>query len=86
MGAPMALAIQKSGVNVVGVDVSLPAMDAYVKAGGKAASDAIQEASDADMVVLVPNTAQQATTILFGGLSVASGMTSSCLLSQPVQD
>jgi 3-hydroxyisobutyrate dehydrogenase-like beta-hydroxyacid dehydrogenase len=73
MGAPMALAIQEAGVNVVGVDVSLPAMDDYVKAGGKAASDAIQEASDADMLVLVPNTAQQAVTILFGGLGVASG-------------
>jgi 3-hydroxyisobutyrate dehydrogenase-like beta-hydroxyacid dehydrogenase len=85
MGAPMALAIQKSGVNVLGVDVSLPAMDAYVKAGGKAASDAIQEASDADMVVLAPNTAQQAMTILFGGLGVASGMSSSRPLSHPVQ-
>lgn len=74
MGAPMALAIQKAGINVVGVDVSLPAMDAYSKAGGKVASDAVQEAADADVVVLIPNTALQAEAILFGGNGgVASG-------------
>lgn len=67
MGAPMALAIQKAGVNVVGADVALPAMDAYSQAGGKVASDMVQEAADADVVVLIPNTALQAEAVLFGG-------------------
>lgn len=77
MGAPMALAVQKAGIDVVGVDVSLPAMDAYTKAGGQAASDIIQEASDAEVVVLVTNTAAQAEVVLFAGNGgVASGKSS----------
>jgi 3-hydroxyisobutyrate dehydrogenase-like beta-hydroxyacid dehydrogenase len=67
MGAPMALSVQKAGINTVGMDVSLPALDAYVKAGGKAASDVVQEASDAEVVVLVTNTAAQAEIVLFAG-------------------
>lgn len=67
MGAPMALSIQKAGIEVVGVDVALPAMDAYSKAGGKVASDLAKEAADADVVVLIPNTALQASAVLFGG-------------------
>lgn len=67
MGGPMAMSIHKAGFNVTGVDVALPAMDAFAKAGGHVASDLAQEASDSDMVILVPNTALQAQTVLFGG-------------------
>lgn len=67
MGKPMALAIQKAGIPVVGVDISLPAMDAFVAAGGKAATDLRVEAEGADVLVLMPNTAIQAEAILFGG-------------------
>jgi 3-hydroxyisobutyrate dehydrogenase-like beta-hydroxyacid dehydrogenase len=72
MGTPMALAVQKAGMETVGLDISKEAMEAYVKAGGKAVTDIAQEARDADVVVLVTNTAAEAGVVLFaveGGLA-----------------
>jgi len=72
MGTPMALAVQKAGIETVGLDISKEAMEAYAKAGGKAATDIAQEARDTDVVVLVTNTAAEAGVVLFaveGGLA-----------------
>lgn len=72
MGAPMALAVQKAGMDVVGHDVSLEAIDRYVQAGGRGTSDMVA----ANVVVLMTISALQAEAALFGdgksGLS-ASG-------------
>jgi 3-hydroxyisobutyrate dehydrogenase-like beta-hydroxyacid dehydrogenase len=64
MGTPMALAVQKAGIETVGLDISQQAMDGFTKAGGKAVSDIQKEAVDAEVVVLVTNTAAEAATVL----------------------
>jgi 3-hydroxyisobutyrate dehydrogenase-like beta-hydroxyacid dehydrogenase len=72
MGAPMALAVQKAGIETVGLDISKEAMEGYAKAGGKAVTDIAQDGGDADVVVLVTNTAAEAGVVLFaveGGLA-----------------
>lgn len=71
MGAGMATAVQTSGIPVVGHDVSLEAMDRFAAAGGKVSSDAVQEAVNADVVVLMPVTAAQAEAALFGSAGQA---------------
>jgi len=74
MGAPMALAVQKAGIETVGLDINKEAMDAYGKAGGKAVKDIKTEAADADVVVLVTNTAAEAGVVLFAiGDGLAAG-------------
>ena len=66
MGAGMALAVQKAGLEVMGYDVNLEAIDRYTKQGGKASSDVQAAAKGAEVVVLMTNTAEQAEAILFG--------------------
>lgn len=74
MGAPMALAVQKAGIETVGLDISTAAMEAYSKAGGKAVEDAKTEAADAEVVVLVTNTAAEAGVVLLAADNgIASG-------------
>lgn len=66
MGGPMAASIAKAGINVVGYDVNLAAIDKYTQAGGKAGSDVLEEAKDADVVLIATVTAAQAEAVLFG--------------------
>lgn len=75
MGYGMAMSIHKAGLNVVGFDINLQTMDRYAAAGGQVVSDVLEGAKDAEVVVMVPNTASQAEAILFGsgGGGICSG-------------
>lgn len=81
MGIPMALSIQRSGLEVVGFDISLPAMDRFAAAGGKVESDLVKAAESAEVVVMIPNTAAQAEAVLFGTNGIASGKLASMMRS-----
>jgi 3-hydroxyisobutyrate dehydrogenase-like beta-hydroxyacid dehydrogenase len=66
MGKGMALSVQKAGHKVVGVDISEQRAEAYRAAGGETVKDVKEGAAGADVVVLMPNTAAQAESIMFG--------------------
>jgi 3-hydroxyisobutyrate dehydrogenase-like beta-hydroxyacid dehydrogenase len=66
MGLPMALSLVKAGINVVGYDVSLQALDAFSTQGGKTTSDVLVESKDADVVLLATVSAAHAESVLFG--------------------
>ena len=77
MGSGMALSIQEAGMKVLGFDNVPQVLEAFVNAGGKQSPDPLTAAKEADVVVLMPVTTQQAEEILFGadGASgVCSGM------------
>jgi 3-hydroxyisobutyrate dehydrogenase-like beta-hydroxyacid dehydrogenase len=76
MGKGMALSVQKAGIKVVGCDVNQEVASAFQKAGGETVKNIQEGAKEADVVVLMPNTAAQAEAILFGedGNGICSGM------------
>ncbi|WWD22500.1 hypothetical protein CI109_106993 [Kwoniella shandongensis] len=89
MGLPMAGSLLKAGVEVVGSDLSLEAMDRFSAQGGKVASDAVVAAKEVDTVVLVTVTALQAEAALFGadgssGISSALPQGSTIILCSTV--
>lgn len=74
MGLPMATSLVKAGLNVVGYDVSLKALDAFNAVGGKTTSDVLAEAKDADVVLLATVSAVHAESVMFGAdAGVAQG-------------
>ena len=66
MGGPMAVAVSKAGINIVGYDVNLEAMDRFVNAGGQVGSDVVKEAGSAQVVVITTVSSLQAEAVLFG--------------------
>lgn len=76
MGVPMAQAVQRAGIDVVGYDFDAKAMERYTQEGGKAAGDLSEAAKGAEVVVFMTNTAFQVEAVLFGGdqsSGIASG-------------
>jgi 3-hydroxyisobutyrate dehydrogenase len=51
MGGPMAANLVKAGHEVTGFDLARPVLDAFAKAGGKAATTVAAAASDAEMII-----------------------------------
>ena len=79
----MAVAIQKTGIEVAGHDVNLETMDGFIKAGGKASSDIAESAKGAEVVVIMTNTALQVEAAVFGGngtSGISAGRASPSLL------
>lgn len=66
MGLPMATCLLKAGIEVVGYDISLEALDAFTKAGGKGTSDVAAGAQGANIVVFATVSASQAELVLLG--------------------
>ncbi len=85
MGVPMGLAIQKAGIEVVGYDFDSKASERFSQAGGKAASDLLEGAEGAEVVMIMTNTAFQAEAVLFGD-DEKSGIASSMCFSAPRAD
>jgi putative dehydrogenase len=74
MGLPIAANLVSSGFLVSGFDRRESAVSAFVSAGGKRAATASDAAKDADVLVLMVITADQACEVLFdqGGLEALS--------------
>jgi len=66
MGSGLALNCMKAGFTVTGFDVSQARLDAFIKAGGKAAKSALQVGENADAVFVMVMTGDQAKSVIFG--------------------
>lgn len=75
MGAPMALSIQKGGLDVSGFEVADKAKEEYKAAGGKLADDLSTAAKSAEVVVIATVTEAEADAVIFGDKS-QSGISS----------
>ena len=75
MGLGVATTLLRKGVAVSGYDPSSEAMEKFVAAGGRSASDASVAARDADVVIIVVVNAAQTDAVLFGK-NGADGVTS----------
>lgn len=82
MGLGMAKNLLKHGHKVVGVDPSAPAREAFVKAGGSAATSPAEAASQADAVVVAVVNAQQVEAVLFGENGAVSKLRKGGLVMQ----
>jgi 3-hydroxyisobutyrate dehydrogenase len=74
MGAGMAMALLRGGLDVAGFDVAPAAVDKFVTAGGRGAASPAEAARDAAIVVSVVVNAAQTEAILFGPDGVAEAM------------
>ncbi|WVQ80864.1 hypothetical protein IAT38_002971 [Cryptococcus sp. DSM 104549] len=83
MGAPMAAALSKTGVEVLGYDVSSEAKTSFEKQGGKVVKGLGEAASTVGAVVLVVGNAAQAEAVLFGE-GDAGGIAASLANNTPV--
>ncbi|GHU05328.1 oxidoreductase [Betaproteobacteria bacterium] len=81
MGRPMGANLLKKGFDVQGYDASPKALEAFVKAGGRVASDAAEAAAGADVMILMVVNAAQAESVLFasGALDALPGNAIVCL-------
>ncbi|MFZ5783599.1 MAG: L-threonate dehydrogenase [Pseudomonadota bacterium] len=82
MGLGMAKNLLKHGHKVVGVDPSAAARDAFLAAGGVAASSPAEAATGADAVVVAVVNAQQVESVLFGEDGATSGLRKGGLVMQ----
>jgi len=71
MGFGMASSLQRKGFEVTGCDVSVDAVDRFVKQGGNGAKTPAEAAKGAGIVVCVVLNAAQTETVLFGQNGVA---------------
>src|SRR6185369_3699176 len=67
MGLGMARNLLKAGHEVIGVDPSAAAREAFATAGGKIAATPAEAAASADAVVVAVVNAQQVESVLYGG-------------------
>jgi 3-hydroxyisobutyrate dehydrogenase len=74
MGAGMAMALLRGGLEVAGYDVAQAAIDKFAAAGGRGAASPAEAASGAGIVVSVVVNAAQTEAILFGPDGVAEAM------------
>jgi L-threonate 2-dehydrogenase len=74
MGAGMAMALLRGGLEVAGYDVAQAAVDKFAAAGGRGASSPAEAAAGAAIVVSVVVNAAQTEAILFGPDGVAEAM------------
>jgi 3-hydroxyisobutyrate dehydrogenase len=74
MGFGMASSLQRKGFEVTGCDVSVDAVDRFVKQGGKGAKTPADAAKGAGIVVCVVLNAAQTETVLFGQNGVAEAL------------
>ncbi|OCF36280.1 hypothetical protein I316_02154 [Kwoniella heveanensis BCC8398] len=65
MGLPIAQALTKSSIDVLGYDANASAAERFTQQGGKVVGDLEQAGKDRDTVLLVVNTAKQAEEVLF---------------------
>jgi 3-hydroxyisobutyrate dehydrogenase len=70
MGRPMAANLIKKGFDVQGYDASAKALEAFVKAGGRAAADVAEAAAGAEVMILMVVNAAQAESALFASGSL----------------
>ncbi|HET9820502.1 MAG TPA: NAD(P)-dependent oxidoreductase [Burkholderiaceae bacterium] len=91
MGAPMAARLVAAGHEVAGFDMRREAVEALVKAGGRAAASAAEAAEGAELLWLMVVTGEQAREVLFAqgaaaalprGAIVALGCTQAPALAQ----
>jgi len=74
MGFGMASSLQRKGFEVTGCDVSVDAVDRFVKQGGNGAKTPAEAAKGAGIVVCVVLNAAQTETVLFGQNGVAEAL------------
>jgi len=74
MGFGMASSLQRKGFEVTGCDVSVDAVDRFVKQGGIGAKTPAEAARGAGIVVCVVLNAAQTETVLFGQNGVAEAL------------
>src|SRR3954468_11791362 len=74
MGAGMAMALLRGGLDVAGYDVAQAAIDKFAAAGGRGAASPAEAAREAGIVVSVVVNAAQTEAILFGPDGVADAM------------
>jgi 3-hydroxyisobutyrate dehydrogenase len=74
MGAGMAMALLRGGLEVAGYDVAQAAIDKFAAAGGRGAASPAEAAAGAGIVVSVVVNAAQTEAILFGPDGVAEAM------------
>jgi 3-hydroxyisobutyrate dehydrogenase len=74
MGAGMAMALLRGGLEVVGYDVAQAAIGKFAAAGGRGAASPAEAAAGAGIVVSVVVNAAQTEAILFGPDGVAEAM------------
>src|SRR3954447_23244744 len=74
MGAGMAMALLRGGLEVAGYDVAQAAIDKFAAAGGRGAAPPAAAAREAGIVVSVVVNAAQTEAILFGPDGVADAM------------
>jgi putative dehydrogenase len=74
MGAGMAMALLRGGLEVAGYDVAQAAIDKFAAAGGRGAASPAEAAAGAGIVVSIVVNAAQTEAILFGPDGVAEAM------------
>jgi len=72
MGAPMAVRLAASGHAVAGFDMRADAVAALARAGGRAATSAVDAAQGAELLWLMVVTGEQARAVLFDGGAAAA--------------
>ena len=73
MGLPMAINLVNADFSVCGYDITTEAVEAFQAAGGKGAASASEAGSNADLLIVMVATSDQADAALYGaGGAVAS--------------
>ena len=74
MGLPMASNLVNSGFSVDGYDIATEAVETFQAAGGKGAASASEAASNADLLIVMVATSDQANAALYGADSAVASL------------